>query len=448
MRLIKNTQDLLTSLKLDAKSGLPIRNFQIDSRKVTKNSVFFGLTGSNEDGSLYAKDAIRKGASLAIAKESKILNSSAKSSKIILVKSPEKCLIESAKVAMGRYKGNVIGVTGSNGKTTTKNILKNCIKNSYATFQNYNNEIGLPLCALELDSKNTAAIFEMGAAKLGDIDLLSKIIKPNIGIITHIGHSHLDGLNSVRGVLEVKSELISNIKKDGIAIVPDGKYLNHWKKMRDDISFYTFGKKSSASYFPSQIQMTKQGLSFFIESIHLKKRIQIKTKLLGMHNVLNILASFAAIHAAQLNIEEFVDGLRGLVNPPQRLELKTWAKQSQVIDDTYNANPDSMRAALDVLCQFKGRKVAILGDMAELGRYRKKLHIGLGDYAKIHGVDILLGYGDLIRHTAFAFGDNGFFFNDKIELIDFLKKNLVGKENILLKGSRSMRMEEILDLWK
>ena len=448
MKLIKNTQDLLTSLKLDAKSGLPIRNFQIDSRKVTKNSVFFGLTGLKEDGSLYANDAIRKGASLAIVKESKILNSSAKSSKIILVKSPEKCLIESARIAMGRYKGNVIGVTGSNGKTTTKNILKNCIKNSYATFQNYNNEIGLPLCALELDSKNTAAIFEMGAAKLGDIDLLSKIIKPNIGIITHIGHSHLDGLNSVRGVLEVKSELISNIKKDGIAIVPDGKYLNHWKKMRDDISFYTFGKKSSASYFPSQIQMTKQGLSFFIESIHLKKRIQIKTKLLGMHNVLNILASFAAIHAAQLNIEEFVDGLRGLANPPQRLELKTWAKQSQVIDDTYNANPDSMRAALDVLCQFQGRKVAILGDMAELGRYRKKLHIGLGDYAKIHGVDILLGYGDLIRHTAFAFGDNGFFFNDKIELIDFLKKNLVGKENILLKGSRSMRMEEILDLWK
>jgi UDP-N-acetylmuramoyl-tripeptide--D-alanyl-D-alanine ligase len=448
MRLIKNTQDLLTSLKLDAKSGLPIRNFQIDSRKVTKNSVFFGLTGSNEDGSLYAKDAIRKGASLAIVKKSKILNPSVKSSKIILVKSPEKCLIESAKVAMGRYKGNVIGVTGSNGKTTTKNILKNCIKNSYATFQNYNNEIGLPLCALELDSKNTAAIFEMGATKLGDIDFLSNIIKPNIGIITHIGHSHLDGLNSVRGVLEVKSELISNIKKDGIAIVPDGKYLNHWKKMRDDISFYSFGKKSSASYFPSQIRMTKQGLSFFIESIHLKKRIQIKTKLLGMHNVLNILASFASIHASQLNIEEFVDGLRDLVNPSQRLELKTWAMQSQVIDDTYNANPDSMRAALDVLCQFKGRKVAILGDMAELGRYRKKLHIGLGDYAKIHGVDILLGYGDLIRHTAFAFGDNGFFFNNKIELIDFLKKNLVGKENILLKGSRSTRMEEILDLWK
>jgi UDP-N-acetylmuramoyl-tripeptide--D-alanyl-D-alanine ligase len=107
-----------------------------------------------------------------------------------------------------------------------------------------------------------------------------------------------------------------------------------------------------------------------------------------------------------------------------------------------------MRAAIDVLSQCTGRKVAILGDMAELGRYRKKLHIDLGDYAKIQGVDILLGYGDLIRHAVFAFGDNGFFFKSKIELIDFLKKNLAGKENILLKGSRSMRMEEILDLWK
>jgi len=448
MKLISNTKDFLTSLKLDGKSSLPIRNFKIDSRKVQKNSVFFGLNGSNEDGSLYAEDAIKKGASLAIVKKSKIANSISQSSKIIKVQSPEDILIQAAEIAMERYKGNIIGVTGSNGKTTTKNILNTCIKNSYATYQNYNNEIGLPLCALELDSQKNTAIFEMGAAKMGDIDLLSKIIKPNIGIITHIGHSHLDGLNSIRGVLKVKSELLNNIKQNGSAIVPDGRYLNYWKKMRNDITFYTFGEKSSASYFPTKIQMSKRGLSFFIESIHLKKRIPVKTRLIGMHNVLNILASFAAIHTAHLSIEEFIDGLHGLQNPPQRLDLKTWVKQSQVIDDTYNANPDSMRAAIDVLCKFKGRKIAILGDMAELGRYRKKLHIAMGDYAKIHGVNCLLGYGDLIRHAVFAFGDNAFFFNSKIELIDFLKKNLVGKENILIKGSRSMRMEEILELWK
>ena len=448
MKLINNTKDFLTLLKLDGKSSLPIRNFQIDSRKVQKNSVFFGLNGSNEDGSLYAEDAIKNGASLAIVKKRKTANSIFNSSKLIKVQSPEDVLIQAAEIAMERYKGNIIGVTGSNGKTTTKNILNTCIKNSYATYQNYNNEIGLPLCALELDSQKSTAIFEMGAAKNGDIDLLSKIIKPNIGIITHIGHSHLDGLNSVRGVLKVKSELIKNIKQNGSAIVPDGQYLNYWQKMRKDITFYSFGEKSSASYFPTQIKMSKQGLSFFIESTHLKKRIPVKTRLIGMHNVLNILASFAAIHISQLNIEEFLDGLRRPQNPPQRLDLKTWVKKSQVIDDTYNANPDSMRAAIDVLSQFKGRKIAILGDMAELGRYRKKLHIAMGDYAKIHGVDCLLGYGDLIRHAVFAYGDNAFFFNSKIELIDFLKKNLAGKENILIKGSRSMRMEEILELWK
>ena len=448
MKLINNTKDLLTSLKLDAKSSLPISNFQIDSRKVQKNSVFFGLNGSNEDGSVYADDAITKGASLAIVKKSKMASSISNSSKIIQVQSPEDILIQAAEIAMKRYKGNIIGVTGSNGKTTTKNILNTCIKNSYATYQNYNNEIGLPLCALELDSQKSTAIFEMGAAKNGDIDLLSKIIKPNIGIITNIGHSHLDGLSSIRGVLKVKSELIKNIKQNGSAIVPDGQYLNYWQKMRKDITFYSFGEKSSASYFPTKIKMSKNGLSFFIESTHLKKRIPVKTRLIGMHNVLNILASFAAIHTSKLNIEEFLNGMNGLQNAPQRLDLKTWVKQSQVIDDTYNANPDSMKSAIDVLCQFKGRKIAILGDMAELGRFRKKLHIAVGDYAKIHGVDCLLGYGDLIRHAVFAYGDNAFFFNKKTELMDFLKKNLVGKENILIKGSRSMRMEEILELWK
>ena len=448
MKLINNTKDFLNSLSLEGKSSLPIKNFQIDSRKVKKNSVFFGLTGSNDDGSIFASEAIKNGASLAIVKKKKNLSPISDSSKIIEVTSPEKCLIEAAKIAMERYGGNIIGVTGSNGKTTTKNILNNCISNSYSTYKNFNNEIGLPLCALELDSQKSTAIFEMGAAKSGDIDLLSKIIKPNIGIITHIGHSHLEGLNSVNGVLRVKSELIKNIKKDGIAIVPDGKYLNYWKRMRKDIVFYSFGEKSSASYFPSQIKMTRHGLSFFIESIHLKKRVRIKTKLIGMHNVLNILASFAAIHASNLNIEGFSDNLKDLENHSQRLGLKKWAKQSNVIDDTYNANPDSMRAALDVLCQFQGRRIAILGDMAELGRYRKKLHVKLGDYAKMQGVDFLLGYGDLIRHTTSAFGEKGIFFTNKLDLVDFLKKILKTRDNILLKGSRSMKMEEILNLWK
>ena len=145
MKLIKNTKDLVTSLKLDCNSDLSIRDFQIDSRKVRKNSVFFGLTGTNEDGSIYAEDAIQKGASLAIVKGNKFSNLTNQSSSIALVRSPEKTLIKAAKIAMDRYKGCVIGITGSNGKTTTKNILHSGIYNSFATFDNNNNEIGLPL---------------------------------------------------------------------------------------------------------------------------------------------------------------------------------------------------------------------------------------------------------------------------------------------------------------
>jgi UDP-N-acetylmuramoyl-tripeptide--D-alanyl-D-alanine ligase len=447
MKLIKNTYDLATSLKLECKENLPISNFHIDSRDVKKHSVFFGLHGINQDGSFYAEDAIKKGASLAIIKKSKAAIQTIKSKKVIFVRSPEQSLIEASKIAMKRYKGNVIGITGSNGKTTTKNILNCGIPKSFASYKNFNNEIGLPLCALSLDSKNTNAIFEMGAAKLGDIDLLSNIIKPNIGIITHIGYSHLEGLNSIKGVLKVKSELIHNIRSNGAAIVPDSNHLPYWKKMRNDLSFYTFGPNPSASFYPTQIKMTKFGLSFFIESKHLTKRIPIKTKLIGAHNVLNILASFAVIFISKLDIPSFQNGLKELKNPSQRLCLRRWKRESQVIDDSYNANPDSMKAAIDVLTKFNNRKIAIFGDMLELGRYRKKLHLELGDYAKIQGVDMLLGYGDLMRYTVNAFGTEGFFFKNKIELISFLKKNLVKGDSILLKGSRSMRMEEILNLW-
>ena len=448
MKLIKNTKDLVTSLKLDCNSDLPIRDFQIDSRKVRKNSVFFGLTGTNEDGSIYAEDAIQKGASLAIVKGNKFSNLTNQSSSIALVRSPEKTLIKAAKIAMDRYKGCVIGITGSNGKTTTKNILHSGIDNSFATFENYNNEIGLPLCALSLNTKHKIAVFEMGAAKKGDIDLLSNIVKPNIGIITNIGHSHLAGLDSLSGVLEVKSELLNHIKIGGLAILPDGDHITHWKKIRDDIRFYTFGLKSSASFFPSRVITNRNGTSFFIESEYLAKRIKVKTPLLGDHNILNILASFAAVYESKSNIEFFLESLNNFKNSKGRLELIDWVhgRGTKLINDSYNANPDSTKAAIEVLSKFKtkGKKILVIGDMKELGKFSKKLHKEIGDYAKMYGIDMLIGYGDLTRHTVNSFGDKGFFFESKEELHDFLITKLLKGDAVLLKGSRAMKMEELI----
>ena len=424
----------------------PIKDFCIDSRKAKQHSVFIGLTGSNEDGSKYCDDAFLNGAVFAIIKAKKDMNANKLKDNTLGVSNPEKALAKLAQVTLKNFTGPVIGITGSNGKTTTKNILSAGIKNSFSTFKNFNNEIGLPLCALMLDLKNEAAIFEMGAAKKGDIHFLSKIIQPDIGIITHIGHSHLLGLNSLKGVLEVKSELIHNIKNNGTAIVPNGPHLNYWRRLRKDISFITFGLDDSAEFFASNIESSPAGTSFSIYSQHFKDQILVSTPLMGNHNILNILAAFSSVYQLNGDMNFFLKSLKSFKNESQRLEFQPWINQSNLINDSYNANPDSVKAAIDVLHQMRGRKIMILGDMKELGRYRKKFHKEIGEYAKIKNIDLFLGFGDLAKHSVDSFGSSGIFFNSKIALTEFLKSEISKKDYVLLKGSRGMRMEEFINI--
>ena len=446
MKFIQNTSDILSALGIAGKHRSLIKDFCIDSRKAKQHSVFIGLTGSNEDGSKYCDDAFLNGAVFAIIKAKKDMNANKLKDNTLGVSNPEKALAKLAQVTLKNFTGPVIGITGSNGKTTTKNILSAGIKNSFSTFKNFNNEIGLPLCALMLDLNNEAAIFEMGAAKKGDIHFLSKIIQPDIGIITHIGHSHLLGLNSLKGVLEVKSELIHNIKNNGTAIVPNGPHLNYWRRLRKDISFITFGLDDSAEFFASNIESSPAGTSFSIYSQHFKDQILVSTPLMGNHNILNILAAFSSVYQLNGDMNFFLKSLKSFKNESQRLEFQPWINQSNLINDSYNANPDSVKAAIDVLHQMRGRKIMILGDMKELGRYRKKFHKEIGEYAKIKNIDLFLGFGDLAKHSVDSFGSSGIFFNSKIALTEFLKSEISKKDYVLLKGSRGMRMEEFINI--
>ncbi|MDA9248959.1 UDP-N-acetylmuramoyl-tripeptide--D-alanyl-D-alanine ligase [Gammaproteobacteria bacterium] len=446
MKFIQNTSDILSALGIAGKHRSLIKDFCIDSREAKQHSVFIGLTGSNEDGSKYCDDAFSNGAVFAIIKAKKDKNANKLKDNTLGVSNPEKALAKLAQVTLKNFTGPVIGITGSNGKTTTKNILSAGIKNSFSTFKNFNNEIGLPLCALMLDLKNEAAIFEMGAAKKGDIHFLSKIIQPDIGIITHIGHSHLLGLNSLKGVLEVKSELIHNIKNNGTAIVPNGPHLNYWRRLRKDISFITFGLDDSAEFFASNIESSPAGTSFSIYSQHFKDQILVSTPLMGNHNILNILAAFSSVYQLNGDMNFFLQSLKSFKNESQRLEFQPWINQSNLINDSYNANPDSVKAAIDVLHQMRGRKIMILGDMKELGRYRKKFHKEIGEYAKIKNIDLFLGFGDLAKHSVESFGSSGIFFNSKIALTEFLKSEISKKDYVLLKGSRGMRMEEFINI--
>ena len=442
MKFIANTSDLNRYLGVDIAGNIPIKSISTDSRSIKKNSLFIAIKGENFDGNDFVEEAITKGALYAIADKKKYENQ--KNKKIIYVKNTVKALKKISGNIINEYKGKVIAVTGSNGKTTTTNIISKTLKNNSKTLKNFNNEIGMPLSIMNASSKSKNLVLEIGASKFGDIDYLSKILKPHVGVITNIGHSHLEKLGNINGVFEVKSELIKNIKKNGFLIVPsDNKeHLDRWKKLRNDINILTFGIKSGADFYASKINLKENGLSFVIRSNLIKKPIQIKTSIEGKHNIKNILASFAVHFCLKEDLENFVNILKvNKLNTIRQIKSK-WINGSILIDDTYNANPDSTKKSIDLLSNYNKNTVLILGDMLELGRYKKQLHKEVGVYAKKRGINIILGYGDLTKYAVDGFGKKAIFFKDEENLKSYLRENITSKDVILIKGSRGMKMEK------
>ena len=442
MKFIANTSDLNRYLGVDIAGNIPIKSISTDTRSIKKNSLFIAIKGENFDGNDFVEEAITKGALYAIADKKKYENQ--KNKKIIYVKNTVKALKKISGNIINEYKGKVIAVTGSNGKTTTTNIISKTLKNNSKTLKNFNNEIGMPLSIMNASSKSKNLVLEIGASKFGDIDYLSKILKPHVGVITNIGHSHLEKLGNINGVFEVKSELIKNIKKNGFLIVPsDNKeHLDRWKKLRNDINILTFGIKSGADFYASKINLKENGLSFVIRSNLIKKPIQIKTSIEGKHNIKNILASFAVHFCLKEDLENFVNILKvNKLNTLRQIKSK-WINGSVLIDDTYNANPDSTKKSIDLLSNYNKNTVLILGDMLELGRYKKQLHKEVGVYAKKRGINIILGYGDLTKYAVDGFGKKAIFFKDEENLKSYLRENITSKDVILIKGSRGMKMEK------
>ena len=442
MKFIANTSDLNRYLGVDIAGNIPIKSISTDTRSIKKNSLFIAIKGENFDGNDFVEDAITKGALYAIADKKKYENQ--KNKKIIYVKNTVKALKKISGNIINKYKGKVIAVTGSNGKTTTTNIISKTLKNNSKTLKNFNNEIGMPLSIMNASSKSKNLVLEIGASKFGDIDYLSKILKPHVGVITNIGHSHLEKLGNINGVFEVKSELIKNIKKNGFLIVPsDNKeHLDRWKKLRNDINILTFGIESAADFYASKINLKENGLSFVVRSNLIKKPIQIKTSIEGKHNIKNILASFAVHFCLKEDLENFVNILKvNKLNTLRQIKSK-WINGSVLIDDTYNANPDSTKKSIDLLSNYNKNTVLILGDMLELGRYKKQLHKEVGVYAKKRGINIILGYGDLTKYAVDGFGKKAIFFKDEENLKSYLRENITSKDVILIKGSRGMKMEK------
>ena len=446
MKFINNSNDLAKLLNIKIAKDIKILNVSTDTRDLKPESLFFAIKGEKFNGNDYVENAIKKGACLVITDSKRFKGSNKK--RIIYVNNTVVSLRKIAKNILKSFEGNVIGITGSNGKTTTTKIISSVLNKSSGTLKNYNNEIGMPLSIINANPKAKHLVIEMGAAKPRDIQYLSSVLKPNIGLITNIGNSHLEKLKNIDGVLKVKSELISNIKKNGYLIVPNEnpKHLSFWKSLRNDINVITFGIKKSADFYPEEIKYSLNKSKFIIKSKKYNTNIHIETSLSGEHNLKNILASYAVSYIVKNSDEIFSTKLKNNLDSIIRQKQSKWIRGSVLIDDTYNANPESVKKALDLLATSSKRKIVVLGDMLELGRLRKKMHKDVGKYAATKKIDIFLGFGDLTKYAVEGFGKNGIFFNNEILLKEFLKKNIQSKDVVLIKGSRGMKMERFIDV--
>jgi UDP-N-acetylmuramoyl-tripeptide--D-alanyl-D-alanine ligase len=444
MKFITNSNDLSKYLDTPIKKNIQIKDISIDSRTIKKDSLFIGINGENFNGNNYVDEAIHKGACLVITDSKKYKN--CKNKNIIYVNNSITAIKKITSNILKSFNGNIVGITGSNGKTTTTKIIANVLSKSSSTLKNYNNEIGMPLSIFNAKQNSKNLVIEMGAAKPGDINYLSSIIKPNIGVITNIGNSHLEKLKNIKGVLKVKSELVSNIKKGGYLVAPNEnkEHLKFWKKIIRGKELITFGIEKNADFYAINIKSSIKNQEFNIISDKYNIDHKIKTSLSGIHNIKNILAAFAVSYLIENSPKLFNQRLEKSTQVRQKQQK--WIRGSLLIDDTYNANPESVKKAIDFLSNSKKRNVFIMGDMLELGRYRKKMHADVGQYARRKKVDVFLGFGELTKYAVSGYGKNGSFFNNENDLKKFIKENIKSGDIVLIKGSRGMKMERFINV--
>lgn len=428
----------------------------IDSRNLNTGELFFALIGEKADGHTFVQEAINKGAKAAVVSRIPAGISDEKFP-LIIVKDTQKALQQTAIAQRKLFLGPVIAVTGSTGKTTTKDLLAGILSKRgpvLKTQGNYNNELGLPLTILSLKKEHWAMVLEMGMRALGEIDFLSRVSEPNFGIITNIGHTHQECLGSQEKIAQAKAELISHLPFDGGLVVSgdDYQHLRPWlSNSRCPITWV--GLQRKLDLWASDINQASTGLSFQIQEKASKIKREIKLPLLGRHNVKNALLAFASARQVGLFWEEIEKGLKDVELTPMRLEIKgNAAHDLLIIDDAYNANPDSMLAALEVLVSLGNtrRKISVLGDMYELGNYTQAAHQLVGKKTKELDITYLITVGELASIIAQSAIEAGMSpkkirtCHDNEEALFYLKEIVSDGDIILVKGSRGVKMEQIV----
>lgn len=426
--------------------GHPIKGVSIDSRHIEKGQLFVPFVGENVDGHQFTEQALRDGAgAVFFQRDSQI--EVPNNGPVIVVEDTLVALQQLAKAYIKEVNPTVIAVTGSNGKTTTKDMIENVLSTNYRvkkTLGNYNNEIGLPLTILQLDHDTEISILEMGMSGFHEIELLSNIAEPDYAVITNIGESHMQDLGSREGIAKAKFEIVSGLKEKGKLLYDGDEPLltPHVQTLAKE-QCISIGLNTSNDVSCHILFHDDEGITFEINS-----KNQFRLPVIGEHNMRN--AAIAITIAQLLDVDEKIiqSQLNHLQLTGMRMQKFQAHNGATIINDAYNASPTSMKAAIDTLSQMEGRKILILGDVLELGEQSKILHMSVGQYLENKKIQMLYTYGEAaldIHEKGKRHVEEAIHFNDKTKMTRYIASILSASDKVLVKGSRGMKLEEVVD---
>ncbi|UJJ57387.1 MULTISPECIES: UDP-N-acetylmuramoyl-tripeptide--D-alanyl-D-alanine ligase [Rhodanobacter] len=422
-------------------ADVEVTGVAIDTRRLEPGDLFVAIKGERADGHDYLAEAATRGAVAALV--TRKVDSALPQ---VLVGSTELALGDLASAVRAQRNVRVVGITGSNGKTTVKTLVASILSRhgrTHVSEGNFNNELGLPLSLLAMPPDTEYAVFEMGAGKPGDIAYLAAIARPDIGLVTLIAPAHLARMGSIEGVAETKGALYQALPADGVAIInADDAFASFFTGLAGARKVLRFGLEQPADIGAGIVEQRVDGSRFVLHTPQGDAGVALP--LPGRHNIANALAATAVALALEVPLATIVAGLEQVPSVAGRLRRETMAGGWTLIDDSYNANPGSMAAAIDTLLLAAGERWLVLGDMAELGADARALHAGIGTRARERGVERLFAVGPFGTATVEAFGAGGTHFDDKAALIAALRTQLHAGVTCLVKGSRSAGMEQVV----